>query len=98
MADIGVLVGVGNHRDFRNAILPAGDGQADAVDGDGPLGNDVAREILRDFHAVEPAVAFGLEVRDSPSAIDVPENKMAAEFFSGSERLFKIHVRASFEV
>ena len=40
VADVGVFVGEGDHCDFGEASVPAGDGEADAVDGDGALRDD----------------------------------------------------------
>ena len=97
IADIGVFVGVGNHRNFGDAIVPARNGQADAIDGDGAFGNDVARQVRWNFDSVDPTVAVRREVRNAAGAIHVTENKMAAEFFSGGKWLFEIYARASFQ-
>ena len=44
IAQISVRVGVRNDGDLHDAIVPVRDSQADAIDGDGALRNDVARD------------------------------------------------------
>src|SRR5229473_1831209 len=42
VADVGVLVGVGNHGNFGDVVLPAGHSETDTVNGDGAFWHDVA--------------------------------------------------------
>ncbi len=53
VAKIGVLVGVGNYGNFRDVrmFIPARDGEADAIDGNRALGDNVARKFFGGFHA-----------------------------------------------
>src|SRR5271170_4002151 len=87
VADVGVLVGVGDDGDFSDArvVVPARNGEAYAVDGDGTFRNDIAREILRNFDAEPPVVAansFRFEARYATGAIHVPLNEMAAKLLA----------------
>src|SRR5271168_3368855 len=59
VAHVGVLVGEGDDGDVGDAVVPAGDGEADAVEGDGAFFCDVAAEILRDADGEPPIFAFG---------------------------------------
>src|SRR5260221_9660660 len=87
VADVGVLVGVGNHRDFGDIVLPAGHGEADAVNGDGALENDVASEIGGHLHSEPPVFAFGSEMRYAADGVHVAKDEVPAEFLARSERL-----------
>src|ERR1700751_5732766 len=73
VADVSVFVGEGNYGDFGEAGVPASDGQADAVDGDGALRDDVAGELFGDFDAVPPIIAFGCEARYAADGVHVAE-------------------------
>ena len=96
VAEIGVFVGVGDNGDFDAAIVPAGYGETDAVDGDGAFGHDVASEMLGDCDAEPPVFAFPSEMRDFAGCVDVAEHEMAAEFLSGGEWLLKIDACSCF--
>src|SRR5579885_3080113 len=94
MPNVGVFVRVGNHRDFHDRRLPPRDRQTDAVNRDGAFTHDVAGEILRNFHAVPPVVAFAFKMRHPPRAVDVPQNEMSAEFLARLQRLLEVHAFA----
>src|ERR1035437_214109 len=96
-AQIGVRVGIGDDGDLRDAIFPARDGEADAVDGDRAFADDIAGEIFRDFDGQPPAVAFALQFGDPADRVNVAENEVTAEFFSGGERLLEVDERAGFQ-
>ena len=73
--DVGVLVGVGDDGDFGDigmlGGLPVGDGEADAVNGEGTFLDDVRGEIGGDVDAEEPGVAVLLEMGDVAGGVDV---------------------------
>ena len=96
--DVCVLMGEGNDGDVGDAVvrLPAGDGEADAVDGDRAFFGDVAAQILRDADGEPPVFAFGREARDAADAVNVTLDEMAAEARSGGERALEIHGMAGF--
>jgi hypothetical protein len=97
VANVRVLESVRNDGDFDDAIVPAGDGQADSVDGDRAFWHDVACEVLRDVHAVQPAFTVTLQTRDPTRSIYVAQNKVAAKFFPCGERMLEIYARTLFQ-
>ena len=88
----------GDDGDVGDAVVrvPAGDGEADAVDGDGAFFGDVAAQILRDADGEPPVVAFGCEARDAADSVNVTLNEMAAEAGGGGERALEIYGLAGF--
>src|SRR5712671_3641991 len=52
------------------------------------------REIVGDSHSVPPVFAFGTQVSDAARSVNVTQDKVATEFLSGGERLFKIYACA----
>src|SRR5208337_238434 len=94
VAHISVLIGEGDDGDFGDAIVPARHGEADAVDGDGALGNDVARERFWHFHAVPPVLAFGFQASDAANRVHVAQNKVAAKLLASGHGLFEINAHA----
>src|SRR5712671_5003337 len=52
------------------------------------------REIVGHSHSVPPVFAFGTQVSDATRSVNVTQDKVAAEFLSGGERLLKIYARA----
>ena len=97
LAQIGVRVGVGNDGDLREAIFPARHGQADAVDGNGALRNDVAREIFRNFDGQAPAIALAPQLRDPSGGVHMALYEVAAKVFFGGERSFEVHHGPGFQ-
>src|SRR5260370_5066703 len=95
-ANIGVFVGVGNHGDFGDVVLPAGHGEADAVNGDGALENDVASEIGGHLHSEPPVFAFGSEMRYAADGVHVAKDEVPAEFLARSEWLLEIDACSNF--
>ena len=83
ICNVSVLVGVGDHGNFGDAAMPAGDGEANAVDGEGTLRNHVGGEAGGDVDAQEPGVAMLLEMGDVADGVDVAEDEVAAEFLAG---------------
>ena len=59
---------------------------------------DVARQGFRNFDAVPPVFAFGFQANDAADGVDVPEDEVAAEFFSGGQGLFEIELCAGYEL
>ena len=88
-----MLVREGDDGDVGDAFagVPAGDGEADAVYGDGAFFGDVAAQILRDADEEAPVVAFGCEAGDAADSVDVTLNEMAAETGGGGERALEIY-------
>jgi len=97
IANVGVIVGVRNDGDFGDRILPTGDYEADAVDGDGALADKVGCETSGDVDSEEPTIASLLEMSDVADGIDVAQDKVSAEFFPSLERLFEIYAHAGLE-
>ena len=93
-----MFIGEGDDGDFGDAIVPARDGQADAINGDGALGHDGVCERFRNLHAVPPVLAFGFKTGDTANCVHVTQNKMAAKLFAGGHGLFEIdaHPRPQF--
>src|SRR6267154_5094862 len=98
VADVGVLVGVGNHRNLGDVAVPTRDGETDTVNGDGTFWHDVARKFCRNFHAKPPVFAFGREMCYAADGVHVAENEVPAEFFPRGERLLKVNARAFFQL
>lgn len=97
IANVRVCVGVGDDGDFRDVILPACNGKADSIDGDGAFEDDVAREVTRHLHAIPPIVTLSGEMRDAAGTVHMAKDEVAAQFFSCGERLFEIYVSASLQ-
>src|SRR5882724_11074610 len=55
------------------------------------------REIDAASHSVPPVFAFGTQVSDLTGSVNMTQDKVAAEFLSGGERLLQIHARAFLE-
>src|SRR4029077_8529123 len=91
--DVCVLMREGDDGDVGYAIvrMPAGDGEADTVDGDRALFGDVAAQILRDADGEPPVVTFGDETRDAADSVDVTLHEMAAETSVGGKWALEIH-------
>src|SRR5215469_3732844 len=96
--DIGVRVGEGDDGDVGDAFVavPASDGKADAVDGDGAFFRDIAAQILREANGEPPIFAFRDEARDTADSVDVTLYEMPADAGCCGERTFEIYVLASF--
>src|SRR5437016_5493715 len=97
VADVGVQVGVGNHGDFGDVVVPACDGEADAVNCDRALWHDVASEFFRNLHAKPPVFTFGIEMRYAADGVHVAENEVSAEFLARGQWLLKVDARAFFQ-
>ena len=101
VADVGVLIGVGDHGNFGDRKLaggrPAGDGEADAVNGERAFPDDVGREACGDLDAEEPGVAVLTKVRHAADGVHVAEDEVAAEFLSGGQRLLEIYASTGSE-
>ena len=92
-----MCVGVRNDGDFSDVILPAGHGEADAVDGDRALGHHVTCEFHGDLYAKPPVFSLGDETRYAADGVHVPEDQVPAEFLAGGERLFEIDACTLFQ-
>src|SRR5277367_4947968 len=68
-AHVGVRVGEGDDGDVGDTVVPAGYGEADAVERDGGFFCDVAAEVLRDADGEPPIFAFGDEAGDAAYAV-----------------------------
>ena len=77
-------------------IVPAGDGEADAVEGDGAFFGDVATQVLGNADGEPPIFAFGDEASDAADAVHVALHKVAAEPGAGGEGAFEIYQVAGF--
>lgn len=97
VSDVGLLVGVRDDGDFGDLIVPTGDGEADAVNGDGSLADDIGGEFGGDLDAEIPGIAIFGQVSYTAGGVDVAEDEVAAEFFACGERLFEIYPCAGFE-
>src|SRR5271170_7428175 len=95
-AHVGVRVGEGDDGDVRDAVVPAGDGEADAVESDGTFFGDVAAEILRHAHGEPPIFAFGDEAGYAADTVHVALHEVAAEAGAGGEWAFEIDQKAGF--
>src|SRR5271155_1410125 len=81
--DVGVRGGEGNDGDVGDAVVPAGNGEADAVEGDGTFFGDVAAQILRHANGEPPIFAFGDQASDAADAVHVALHEVAAEAGAG---------------
>src|SRR6266566_3266710 len=90
VADVGVVIGIRNDGRFRDAMVPPRDGEADAVNGDGSLRNDVARQLIGHSDAVPPVFGFASQMRHVADGIYVSQNKVAAKFLARTKRLLEI--------
>lgn len=92
IGDVGVPEGIRDDGDFGDIrlILPIGDGQANAIDGDGAFTDDVRREFGGNLDAEIPGVALRCEVHDAADFVHVAKDEVAAEFFACGKRLFEV--------
>src|ERR1700677_461391 len=94
--DVGMRVGEGDYGDVGEAVVPAGDGEADAVEGDGTFFGDVAAEILRDPDGEPPIFAFGCDAGDAADAVNMTLHEMSAQARAGCQRAFEVYQVAGF--
>src|SRR4029077_1666932 len=87
---VGVLVGEGNDGDVCDAVFPAGDGEADAVNGDGAFFGHVTAQIFGNAHGEPPVFAFGDKARDAADTVHVSLNEVAAEARGSCEGALEI--------
>src|SRR6267378_2174371 len=92
--EIRVFVGEGDDGSFDDAVVPAGDGQADAVEGDRAFHRDVSREFFGHANAEPPVRAFGFEARHAADPVHVALHEMSAQFFHRCQGTFEIDARA----
>ncbi len=89
-----MFIGVGDDGQFRDVVVPARDGEADAIDRDRAFRHDIARKFFRDLYTVPPVFSFPCEMSHAADGVHMAQNKMAAEFLVGGERLLEIDARA----
>jgi len=82
--EAGGSVGVGDDGYFDLVAEDGGDGEADAFDGDGALGDDVAGESFGELDAEAPVCVWGVwgdggEGEESGGAVDVALDDVASE-------------------
>src|SRR5215470_13756306 len=82
VTDVGVFVSDGNYRDFSDEIFPVRDGEADAVNRNRSLRDDVFCNFGRYIDGVAPAVAFGFKRRNCARPVDMALHEMAAKFLA----------------
>src|SRR4029077_10439747 len=87
---VGVFVGEGNDGDVCDAVFPAGDGEADTVDGDGAFFGHVTAQIFGNAHGEPPVFSFRYEAGDATDAVHVSLNEVAAEARGCGERALEI--------
>src|SRR5512135_1379838 len=91
---IRVLVREWNNGGFDDAVVPARNGQAYAVERDRALHRDVTRKFAGHLDAEPPVCAFRFEARDAADSVHVALHEMAAEFFHRSQWPLEIDARA----
>src|SRR5215211_395148 len=90
-AQVGVLLGEGDHGDDEAALVAGDDGQADAVHGDKALLHDVAHHVGRRLDADQECLVVPVDGGDAAGALDVALDKVAAHATAGSEGAFQVH-------
>ena len=92
------LVGVGNDGDGDQIIFYGGECEADTVDGDAALEDEIAAQRLRDADFEEPvSVPGGVEAGDLARAVDVAQDEVSAEAAAGGQGLFEVHQGSGLE-
>ncbi len=89
-----MFIGIGNHGDFCDVVVPAGDGEADAVNRDLAFWHDIAREFFRHLHAKPPTVSLGRQMRYAANGVHVAEYEVSAKLLSGGKWLLEIDAGA----
>ena len=98
-AEGGVAEGVGNDGHTEHAAFERGDGEADAIDGDGSFVYQVRIELGGDANAQPPVViAEGVERQEFAGAIDVALDDVAAEAAAGGKGALQIDARTGAQV
>src|SRR5512140_4029092 len=82
-----------NHGDGERARRAREDREADPVDGDRALLDEVAAERRGKSEAEERAVAFGRDRAHLADAVDVPEDEMPAQAIGETERALEVDAR-----
>ena len=95
-ARIRVLMRERNDGDIGDAVVPARDGQADAVDRDRAFFGNVAAQFVRHAHGEPPILAFAGEARHAPDAVHMALHEMSAQARDCRERPFEIDYVAGF--
>ena len=78
--------------DVERGRLERGQSQADAVDGDRPLGNKIRPEVSGEGDGQTAAGRLFDDPEDSPQGIDMPADQMAAERRRECQRQFQVHL------
>ena len=96
-------VGVGDDGDFYDVAVDGGDGEGDALDGDGTLGDDVLGEGVGKLKAEAPVGGWGggvdgVEGEEGGGAIDVALDDVSAQGRAGGSGEFEVDDGAFVEV
>lgn len=91
LGEVGLPAGVGDDPDGEIFGSYFGDGEGDAVDGDGAFGDNVLGEIRREFDFEAVVGPDGAPVEDGRCAIDVALDEVAAEAAGGGEGALEIY-------
>src|SRR5438093_1911197 len=83
--------GVRNYRHREALVGHPGDGQADAIDGNGSFFNDVGGEILRDANLHPAGFALRPDSHDCPHVIHMSLHQMPSQARVQSEWALQVH-------
>ena len=81
---------VGNDRHAERRVRNLDDRETDAVEGDGALLHDEARDRVRRFDDVTDGVPVSYDIRDRAGPVDMPADDMTAEPPVGGKRSLQI--------
>ena len=89
--------GMGNDGNGKLAVADGYDGQADAVDGDGPFFDNERFHIFRDGNGDDPGNAVRRDAGDMADAVDVAADDMAAQAAADLHGPFEVDFRAALD-
>src|SRR5215216_7312544 len=84
-AQVGVLLGEGDHGDDEAALVAGDDGEADAVHGDETLLDDVAHHVGRRLDADQQRLVLLIDGDETAGALDVTLDEVSAHAPTGGE-------------
>ncbi len=91
LAEAGPRERLGNQRHGEAAVIERADGQADAVDGDGALLDQIARELGLGVDLQHPREPLLAHRADGAGAVDVALDDVSTEAIAGAQRELQVH-------
>lgn len=89
--------GMGNDGHGKLAVTDGYDGQADTIDGNGPLSDNERFHVFRDGNGDDPGNTVGCDAGDMTDAVDMAADDMAAQPAADLHSPFKVDLGATLD-